>query len=179
MKRGVTLAVTALALVAVGVALAAQNWSVGLTGDQEIPPRDTKAHGQASFHLNKTGDELRFKLNVANIENVVQAHIHCGTPTDNGPIAVWLYPNTTGGPALSTANGRIQGRIADGVLTDANVIDLADSAACPGGVDELEDVIAKINGGGAYVNVHTNDFVGAINTGPGDFPMGEIRGNLP
>ena len=35
-----------------------------------------------------------------------------------------------------------------------------------------------MNNGGAYVNVHTNDFQGAANTGPGDFPGGEIRGNL-
>jgi hypothetical protein len=32
--------------------------------------------------------------------------------------------------------------------------------------------------GNAYVNVHTNDGVGAVNTGPGDFPGGEIRGNF-
>jgi len=32
--------------------------------------------------------------------------------------------------------------------------------------------------GGAYVNVHTNDGVAPGNTGPGDFPGGEIRGQL-
>ena len=35
-----------------------------------------------------------------------------------------------------------------------------------------------IDAGSVYVNVHTNDFVDPPNTGPGDFPGGEIRGQL-
>jgi hypothetical protein len=42
----------------------------------------------------------------------------------------------------------------------------------------MADLIAAIEAGNAYVNVHTNDGVGATNTGPGDFPGGEIRGQL-
>src|SRR5262249_21762909 len=33
-------------------------------------------------------------------------------------------------------------------------------------------------GGNTYVNVHTNDGVPPANTGPGDFPGGEIRGQI-
>jgi hypothetical protein len=32
--------------------------------------------------------------------------------------------------------------------------------------------------GAAYVNVHTSDGVEPPNTGPGDFPGGEIRGQV-
>jgi len=32
--------------------------------------------------------------------------------------------------------------------------------------------------GNTYVNVHTNDGVAPTNTGPGDFPGGEIRGQI-
>jgi hypothetical protein len=32
--------------------------------------------------------------------------------------------------------------------------------------------------GNAYVNLHTNDGVDGINTGPGDFPGGEIRADI-
>jgi hypothetical protein len=35
-----------------------------------------------------------------------------------------------------------------------------------------------MRGGQAYVNLHTNDGVGVTNTGPGDFPGGEIRANI-
>ena len=40
------------------------------------------------------------------------------------------------------------------------------------------DLIALLDSGGAYVNVHTNDGVDPINTGPGDFPGGEVRGDI-
>ena len=37
---------------------------------------------------------------------------------------------------------------------------------------------AAVAAGNAYVNVHTNGGVAPPNTGPGDFPGGEIRGQL-
>jgi hypothetical protein len=42
----------------------------------------------------------------------------------------------------------------------------------------VEDVAELMDTGQAYVNVHTNDGVGAPNSGPGDFPGGEIRGDI-
>ena len=89
----------------------------------EVPVRRPRAPG--SYKLNGNGTELSFKLNVANIDNVVMAHIHLGPAGENGPIVAFLY-----GP------------------------------------------------GGAYTNVHTNDGVDPANTGPGDFPGGEIRGQI-
>jgi hypothetical protein len=43
---------------------------------------------------------------------------------------------------------------------------------------DLDDVVAAMISGNAYVNVHTNDGVAPTNTGPGDFPGGEIRGQI-
>ena len=45
----------------------------------------------------------------------------------------------------------------------------------PGGRSDLLKAIAD---GRTYVNVHTNDGVDGVNTGPGDFAGGEIRGQL-
>ena len=39
-------------------------------------------------------------------------------------------------------------------------------------------LLDAIRAGLTYVNVHTNDGVAPANTGPGDFPGGEIRGQL-
>jgi hypothetical protein len=38
--------------------------------------------------------------------------------------------------------------------------------------------VEQMRAGNTYVNVHTNDGMGATNTGPGDFPGGEIRGQI-
>src|SRR5829696_6057205 len=96
-----------------------------------------------------------------------------------GAVAIAL--GSTAPVAGPFGSGRHDGVLATGTFTDANVIDLAPGAnpACPAGVATLADVIGRLQNGGAYVNVHTNDGVAPTNTGPGDFPGGEIRGNTP
>jgi hypothetical protein len=43
---------------------------------------------------------------------------------------------------------------------------------------DLSVLVAALLSGGAYVNVHTNDGVAPTNSGPGDFPGGEVRGQI-
>jgi CHRD domain len=154
-------------LVAVGVAVAGanRNWSVHAQGDQEVPPHDTDAQAQAIFQLSKDGTELDYKLIASNIQNVVQAHIHQGPAGANGPIGVFLF-----GP-VAPAGGRTDGVLAQGTIRANNFIG-------PFAGKTVEEVAELLDSGGAYVNVHTNDGVTPIDTGPGDFPGGEVRGQV-
>ena len=154
--------VFAVGLVAVGLAVAGanRNWSTHANGALEVPVRDTQGQAQAIFHLSRNGASLDFKLIASNIEGVTQAHIHCGPPGVNGPVAVFLYGFNAAGVAP-------HGVLNQGTITDANVIALPASEICPGGVTDLDDVIEKMESGGAYVNVHTLVF-----------PGGEIRGDI-
>ena len=163
--------VAVFAIVSTAVA-ANRNFGTHLSGDEEVPPRDTLAQGQAIFQLSKDGSELHYKLIVANIENVFQAHIHKGARGISGPVAVWLFPSTMPG-AGPTGGGRINGVIAEGTITTADLVNQVLT-----GITTLEQLIAAIESGNAYVNAHTNDGVAPANTGPGDFPGGEVRGQL-
>jgi hypothetical protein len=147
------------------------NFGTPLSSDEEVPPNASRAVGNAIFQLNAGGTELSYKLIVANIENAFMAHIHSGPAGANGPIVVWLYPSTTPGETEPFGGGRIQGVIAKGTIVEGDLV-----GPLAGG--ELSDLIELIESGGAYVNVHTNDGVGDPNTGPGDFPGGEIRGQV-
>jgi hypothetical protein len=174
--RTVLLVLVAL-LATAGIALAAvANYRTRLSGANEVPPAGvvivTKGQGQASFRLSPDGSELSYKLIVAKIENVFQAHIHIAPAGSNGPIAVWLYPSTTPG-AGPVGQGRIQGTIAEGTITSADLINQGTT-----GITTLAELVAAIEAGNAYVNVHTNDGVAPANTGAGDFPGGEIRGQI-
>lgn len=146
-----------------------------MSGDQEVPPVgvviDTRAKGHADFKLSKDGSELRYKLNVSKIDNVFMAHIHLGPAGANGPIVVWLYPGTTPGVQGPLGAGRFNGKIAEGTITAADFVG-------PLAGQPLSALVDAIQAGNAYVNVHTNDGVAPTNTGPGDFPGGEIRGQL-
>ena len=164
-KKYVTLMIVVIMLVTASVASASStNFVAPLNGGEEVPPRDTNARGVATFKLSSDGTALDYKVNVANIENVFAAHIHCGAEGVNGPVGVTLFSGAPGG-------GRINGTLAEGTIT----------APDPGngcGWADLDDVLAAIASGNTYVNVHTNDGVAPTNTGPGDFPGGEIRGQI-
>ena len=145
------------------------NAQTHLTGDEEVPARETPAQGQAQFKINAAGTEVEFKVQVANIDNVIMSHIHLGAAGTNGPIVVWLTP----GPPQSFPNGGgpFQGRLAEGTFTAANLTG-------PLAGQPLSALIDAMRAGNTYVNVHTNDGVAPTNTGPGDFPGGEVRGQL-
>ena len=162
----VLIAVTVLVIASVAYAspAASQNFAAPLSGGEEVPPRDTNARGVATFKLSSDGTALDFKVNVANIENVFAAHIHCGAVGVSGPVGVTLF---SGAPA----GGRIDGTLAEGTITAPDP-----GNAC--GWADLAAVVAALNSGNTYVNVHTNDGVAPPNTGPGDFPGGEIRGQV-
>jgi len=167
----VVVAFAALAGAAIAVAGFNQNFGTHLRGRTENPPRDTQAQGQALFHLSDDGLSMEYKVIVANIDNAFMAHIHIAPAGVNGPIAVWLYPSTTPGPTAPLGQGRLDGVIAEGVFTAANFTG-------PLSGHSMADLVSHIEDGTAYVNVHTNDGVDGTNTGPGDFPGGEIRAQL-
>ena len=51
---------------------------------RRFPAVVTGAQGQATFKLSADGQSITYKLNVANIEDVTQAHIHLGAAGVNG-----------------------------------------------------------------------------------------------
>ena len=145
------------------------NFRTHLTGDEEVPARATQAQGQALFQLSKDGTELSYRLIAANIENAFMAHIHMAPAGSNGGIVAWLYPSTAAAPGPFNS-GRHNINV-DGVIRASNL--MGGLAGRP-----LADLVAAIEAGNAYVNVHTSDGVDPGNTGPGDFPGGEVRGQI-
>jgi CHRD domain len=162
--------IAGLALVGAAVAGLNANWSAHLNGSQEVPARDTNAQGQAIFHLSPDGSALDYELIGSNIENAFMAHIHMEQPGVNGPIVVWLYPSTSPVPG-PLGSGRHDGILAQGTI-------MADNLVGPLAGHPLADLVNALDSGNAYVNVHTNDGVDGTNTGPGDFPGGEIRADV-
>ena len=158
---------TGVVLTLGSVALAADStYTAHLKGRNEVPtPRDTRAVGNAIFHLSDDGTELSYRLIVSNIDNVVAAHIHIGASDVAGPVVAFLYG------AAPAGGGAERGVLSTGTITAANLIG-------PLAGHPLSDLVAAIEDDMAYVNVHTDDGVAPINSGPGDFPGGEIRGQM-
>jgi hypothetical protein len=141
------------------------NFGAHLTGAEEVPVRDTRAQGQAIFQLSRDGTALSYRLIASNIENVTASHIHVGPAGTNGPVVAFLFGDVPPG------GGRTDGVLATGTITEANLVG-------PLAGQPFSALIDAIQAGNTYVNVHTNDGVPPTNTGPGDFPGGEIRGQI-
>ncbi len=165
-------AVAALAIAGASFASPPRTYITHLTGGAEVPARDTVAKGVAIFEVAPDMQSIRYQLVSTTIDNAFMAHIHIGPAGGTGPISVWLYPSTTPGVQAPLGSGRHNGLLASGTITSADV----GGPLAGGGLDALIGAIAS---GNAYVNVHTNDGVDPPNTGAGDFPGGEIRGQLP
>jgi hypothetical protein len=158
------------------------NLGTHMMGDEEVftpvppstaTPADSRGQGQAIFRISDDGSTVDFRLIATNIDNVIMSHIHCGPPGANGPIRMWLYPviGPTGAQGPN-GTGRQSGVLASGRFSPTGVV-------CPATVTTpAMPLLDAIRAGLTYVNVHTNDGVAPTNTGPGDFPGGEIRGQL-
>ena len=126
------------------------------SGDEEVPPVDTRGRGTAVFSLSEDGSRLDYKLITANVANITQSHIHIGPVGANGPVVVFLFGLVPEG-VTST------GLLAQGTIVEADLIPR--EAIGFGGT--MPELVAAMRSGGAYVNVHTLAF-----------PGGEVRGQV-
>ena len=170
------LTIAALSLVAlVGGTSAAKKrnpkFDAFLTGYEEVPVTSTPASGQFRAALRKDGPALTYRLAYQDITNATAAHIHFGQMGVNGGVAAFLCG---GGdkPACPATGGTVTGTI-----DPADVVGPVNQGIAAG---EFGELIRAMRFGVAYVNVHTSDGDDAMSDplGPGDFPTGEIRGQI-
>jgi len=139
-----------------------------LRGRNEVPPHETPASGEAIFRVSDDGS-VSYRLFADDIRNPFMAHIHIGPVATVGPVAVWLFPSTAPKPGPANSGLHDDGLLAAGTFTSKDFVGpLKDST--------LAALLRAIRAGNAYVNVHTSD--GTKTLAPGNFPGGEIRGQL-
>ena len=130
-----------------------QDFDVILTGAAEVPPVQSSASGFAELGVMDGGNSMEYDIIAINIDKVTQAHIHQGSSSEAGPVVATLFN-------ASTPTGPTSGELTDGFITSANL-------EGPLQGKQLSDLIALIQNGQAYVNVHTEQN-----------PDGEIRGTI-
>jgi hypothetical protein len=123
-----------------------------MSGQDEVPPNDSQATGEVTFHVIRHGQAIRYHLELNDIMNVSVAHIHLGAFGANGPVVVFLF-----GPVNPPQSGDVEVR---GTFTDQDLVG-------PLQGHPFSELIDKIRAGGAYVNAHTTAH-----------PAGEIRGQI-
>lgn len=127
-----------------------QKFIAELTGKEEVPPNESPSSGFAWVKI--TNDEIRYEVNVTDMDKVNAAHIHLAEAGKNGPVVLTLF---MGGPTEQV----------NGTVGEANVT--ASNLEGPMKGKDVMDLVTAMKNGTTYVNVHTTDF-----------PNGEIRGQL-
>ena len=123
-------------------------FAANLTGQQEVPPVNTQATGQAI--VVPINQSVSYYVNVTGIQGVTQGHIHSGIQGENGPIVVTLFQFD------SPQNGVTQ----SDNFTATNLEGPMQGKTIP-------DLVSAMKNGSTYVNVHTEQN-----------PNGEVRGQL-
>ncbi len=166
--RSLTLVALLVALGLTGVAGAAaaqKAYMATLSSAEEVPSNASQATGRAMFELSDDGRSLSYTVTVNGLNNPVMGHIHVGAKGENGPVVAPLFA------PMSPGGGVKNGQIAQGTIT-------ADKLDGPLKGQPLSALIAAMDSGNAYVNLHTNDGKDPAGSGPGDLPAGEIRGQI-
>ena len=160
-----------LSLIALLLPLASQAedraYAAELVGSEEVPAVLTAATGGFRAKLSPDGKALYYELAYADLEgNVTQAHIHIGQAGANGGISVWLCSNLGYGSPTPPGVQPCPAPPAhiSGVITAADVVGPVSQGVAAG---EFEALVAALQHGLAYANVHTSTS-----------PSGEIRSQL-
>jgi hypothetical protein len=124
-----------------------------LSGQSEVPPVQSSATGLAEF-TPPVNDTIKYRINITGISNATGAHIHSGQASENGEVIADLLTDT------SKNNDVSYGMTIRGNLSDS-------SLKGPMEGKTLEDLVAAMDSGETYVNVHT-----------AEHPDGEIRGQV-
>ena len=160
-----------LALATAVVGSQVRNYVAPLSGGEEVPANASKGRGGGHLPAECGRHPAGLPNHRVQHRQRAMAHIHAlapaglntrgrglAVPLDGPGPGLWAAAGMTG----SSRTGRSRPRTW--------------SALCRSAAAVLVDAIES---GQAYVNVHTNDGMGEINTGIGDLQNGEIRGQLP
>lgn len=124
-----------------------------LSGENEAPPVQSSATGLAEF-TPPVNETIKYRINITGISGATGAHIYSGQAGENGQVIADLMTETT--KNRDTSYGMtIRGNLSDSSLKG------------PMQGKTLADLVAAMDSGETYVNIHTTQH-----------PGGEIRGQI-
>ena len=163
----IVLAVATALMLLVPAAYAIPVTFVGnLTGANEVPPVSSPGSGLATVVLDAAAQTLQINATFSGLtSNTNAAHIHCCAPLGTNAGVATTVPAFPGFP-LGVTSGTFSSAVFD--LTQATIYNPA-FVTLQGGTIPLAEaaLIAGIQNGTTYLNIHTVNF-----------PGGEIRGQL-
>lgn len=130
-----------------------RSFEASLSGNEEVPPVQTKAKGKAKLQFGKEEDRMTYTLVISNIQDVTAASIQKGKKGENGPPVINLFNEPKKEDVTGTlyAEGMVEPYLFIGPLKGKSV----------------NSLIQAMDAGEVYLNIQTKKH-----------PEGEIRGQI-
>lgn len=138
-------------------------WGV-LTGEQQLPPNNTDAHGYVGLKFADDSTKLVYNVNVDNIHNITGVYLYKGHQNQNGTMVLDLLQEAKelkndDTNLIKVGKHEIEGTLAVGGVTSDDLEGKLKGKS----LSDLHKLVMK---GEVYVSILTKDF-----------PHGQIRGN--
>ena len=160
--------VAAAACLAIPAQAADSVFTAAMDGAQCLPDAiKTPATGTVELRLSADGKKIDYKIMLDKLSNPSQADLYIGAASQNGQPVVKLWPLGS----AAGKRGEVTGVLAEGSFDASDFIGPMTGAP-------MSDLLDEIRAGNTYVNVHTYDGMDPPYSGPGDYRIGEIRGQL-
>ncbi|MGB7737778.1 MAG: CHRD domain-containing protein [Steroidobacteraceae bacterium] len=160
--------VAAAACLAIPAQAADSVFTAAMDGAQCLPDAiKTPATGTVELRVSADGKKINYKIALDKLSNPSQADMHLGPASQNGQVVVKLWPRGN----AAGKRGEFTGVLAEGSFDAGDFVG-------PMTGSTMAEFIDEIRAGNAYVNVHTYDGMDPPYSGPGDYRVGEIRGQL-
>jgi hypothetical protein len=160
--------VAAAACCAIPAQAAESVFKANMDGAQCLPePIKTTATGTVELRLSADGKKVNYKVTLDKLLNPSQADLHFGNASQNGQVVAKLWPQGN----AAARRGEFTGVLVEGSFDASDLVG-------PMTGSPMSDLLDEIRAGNTYVNVHTYDGMDPPYSGPGDYRIGEIRGQL-
>jgi hypothetical protein len=143
-------------------------FTAAMDGAQCLPDAiKTPATGTVELRVSADGKKIAYKITLDKLLNPSQADLHVGAASQNGQSVVKLCPQGN----AAGKRGEFTGVLVEGSFDAGDFVG-------PMTGSPMSDLVDEIRAGNTYVNVHTYDGMDPPYSGPGDYRVGEIRGQL-
>ena len=137
-----------------------KSFKATLTGLQEGPAISTTGTGEFRARLDAAGTTLTYELEYSGLEgtSTTASHVHLGQRGVNGGVSFFLCGGG-GKPTCPATQGLVTGTV--------EAVDVVGPVAQGIALGEFAEIVAAMQSGATYANVHTNKH-----------PGGEVRGQI-
>ena len=133
-----------------------------LSGAQEVTTPAggvvTDTTGTIEVEFDKALTSAQFRLAVSNGTGTIQAHLHCASAGENGPVVSFLFGPVE--PPVDVSDGSVDGTLTNSDIIPPDTPEAIETCGVP--LNNIASLAFAMRAGKIYANVHSSDFLAGV-----------------